>query len=488
MFRTLADHIVHFFTTPDASLAFTSLPFLCAFIIFFNIYLLLIHARRTLLLTYVVIFSLFFAYKANGTLVLLLPATIVCSWLLTRWMQRCTSAARRWLLALNIVVTLLPLLYYKYANFLTATLNDIIHTNFSPLSLVLPLGISFYTFQALSYCIDAYRQQTPSRVTLLEYTFAITFFPTLMAGPITRPAYLIPQLRRPLCASRTTVYTGLWLIMVGLVKKAVISDYLAQFNEWIFDAPADYSGFENLMGILGFSLQIYLDFSGYSDIAIGLASLLGLHLKDNFNAPYKSRNLTEFWRRWHISLSTWFRDYLYFPLGGSRRGTRRTLLNLLIIMLVSGLWHGASWMFVVWGGLHGIGLIIHKLLRPHLRTIPDILPVRILSTLLTFLFVATAWVFFTSPDLATAISVIRLSITEFDPAYLQPFYAARPLWVILLLLGYALHFTPTRIAHRLRLCYFRTPWLIKLLLFLLVVQLVINVSQESVRPFIYAQF
>lgn len=471
-------------------MSFISITFWVAFIVFFIVFLLLQHQNwRKVMLGYVLIFSLIFAYTSNGLLTLLLPLTAFASWGLTRWMNRCQAIdKKKCVLALTIFVTLLPLLYYKYTNFLLDTLGSLLHSNFAPLDLIQPLGISFYTFQALSYAIDTYRGQMPPRVNLLEYTFTISFFPTLMAGPITRPNYLIPQLRRPMGVSRTCVYTGLWLIIVGLVKKAVISDYIAQYNTWIFEAPANYSGFENAMGVLGFSLQVYLDFSGYSDIAIGLAALLGIHIKDNFRFPYKSLNLTEFWHRWHISLSTWFRDYLYFPLGGSRCSRWRSHLNLFITMLVSGLWHGASWMFVIWGSLHGVGLMIHKLFRPLLKKIPNNLPVRFLSGLTTFLFLMLTWVFFTSPSLDVATTVLTLSTQDFDTAWFVPFFNARPLWVILVVLGFGIHFMPERTTHRLRLWFIRAPWLVKFILFLLVVQLVINVSQESVRPFIYAQF
>lgn len=487
----MLDNLKEFFTSSDGSLQFITVKFWATFIVFFNIYLLIYRSRRSLMLLYVLAFNLFFAFKANSNpvMMLLLPATGLVSWFLSRVLYLSGGRTkRRLILTLTIIVTLLPLLYFKYTNFFIGTANDLFESNFALVNLIPPLGVSFYTFQALSYTMEVYRGKMKGWVSPLEYLFFLSFFPMLAAGPITRPNHFIPQLRRPVIAGKICVYTGLWLIMVGLVKKAIISDYIAQFNGWIFEGPAEFSGFENMMGILGYTLQIYLDFSGYSDMAIGLAALLGFHLKDNFRFPYKSLNLTEFWRRWHISLSTWFRDYLYFPLGGSRCSKPRAYFNLFVTMLVSGLWHGASWMFVIWGSMHGVGLVIHKMCKSFLDRISNTVPVRVVSGLITFIFVAAAWVFFASPSVDTAVTVLSRSVQDFSWDYLVPFYNARPTWCIFLLLGYGFHFISERRAHRAQAWFIRAPWLIKFFLFVITVQLVINFSQESVRPFIYAQF
>lgn len=222
-------------------------------------------------------------------------------------------------------------------------------------------GHLFFTFQSLSYTIDVYRRQITPLTSLLDYAFYVSFFPQLVAGPIVRARDFIPQIRRPLFVSNEMFGRGIFLIVSGLFKKAVISDYISvNFVERIFDNPTLYSGVENLIGVYGYALQIYCDFSGYSDMAIGIALLLGFHFNINFDSPYKSASITEFWRRWHISLSSWLRDYLYISLGGNRKGKIRQYANLIITMFLGGLWHGASWNFVLWGMMHGVALAAHK--------------------------------------------------------------------------------------------------------------------------------
>ena len=485
-------HLLDFLSTPDSGWSILTYPFLVTFVIFFSLYLLLTRSsRRTVMLCYVIAFSLFFSWKANGWLMVLLPTSAVISWLFTERLRSASSdKARRWLLTATIIIDLLPLVYFKYSNFLIDIINEIVRTNISPLSIILPIGLSFYTFQTISYSIDVYKGKFTMETSLLEYLFYITFFPLLMAGPITRAGTLIPQLKddAPSADSPSVVYGGLWLIMLGLLKKALIADYIAEYNNWIFDDPTAYSGFENVMALFGYSLQIYCDFSGYSDVSIGIAALMGFRLKENFRFPYQSLNLQEFWRRWHIALSTWFRDYLYIPLGGNRKGTWRTYFNNFFTMLVAGLWHGASWMFVIWGALHGLGLVVHKFCKRWLDDIPDTIVVKCASWLVTFLFIQVTWIFFRAPTWDNAMAMSAHIWHDFDWAYLVPFVKARPMWTLLTFGGLLAQGIHQRHADRLRLAYIRSPWLVKLLLFAVVIQLVINLSQDCVRPFIYAQF
>ena len=387
-----------------------------------------------------------------------------------------------------VVVDLLPLFYYKYTNFFIEILRDLTSSNFSPLSIILPVGISFYTFQAISYTVDVYKKRFTVETSLLEYAFYLTFFPLLMAGPITRAETLIPQLKHRYHITDTQVYTGLWLIMVGLVKKALIADYIAQYNNWIFDDPTAYSGFENLMGIMGYSLQIFCDFSGYSDISIGIAMLMGYELKENFRYPYQSLNLQEFWHRWHISLSTWFRDYLYIPLGGNRKGKLLTYFNNFISMVVAGLWHGASWMFFFWGVLHGIGLVVHKFCRQWLDKIENTWYVKFVAWAITYSYVMFTWVFFRSPNLHTAFEIIKKVFTDFSWAYLVPFVETRTAWVVFVALGMGLHAIRERHTERLKQRFIDSPITLKVILLFIVLQLVINFRLNDIQPFIYAQF
>ena len=482
------DSLLQFFTTPDAEWSLVTMPFMVLFIVFFGGYIWLNRMRHTAMLAYVVVFSLFFAFKANGWLMLLLPLTVLLSWKMTDMLRRCEAGRRRWLLAATVAVELLPLLYFKYTNFFIETLNGILATNFSLLSIILPIGISFYTLQAISYTVDVYKGRFSAEVSLLEYAFYLTFFPLLMAGPITRAEVLIPQIQERKALDERLVYAGLWLIIVGLLKKAVVADYIAQYNAWIFDDPLGYSGFEGAMGVLGYTLQIYLDFSGYSDMSIGIAAVMGFQLRENFNFPYQSLNLTEFWRRWHIALSTWFRDYVYIPLGGNRKGKWRTYLNSFVTMLLSGLWHGASWMFVIWGALHGIGLIIHKASKWWLDKIPNTWYVKFAAFLITFIYVTVGWVFFRSPSVESALTLLGHIGSDFSWDYLPPFLSTRLVWMLFLVLGFALHGLRKRHSDRLSEWFVRSPWLVKLLIFVVVMQLVINFRQDSVQPFIYAQF
>lgn len=457
---------------------------------FLAIYTLVKRASRTAMMIYVVAFNLYFAYRLNGGVMWLLPATACFNYALTQEMALREGRTRKLLLATVVVADLAVLAYFKYATFI---LNDVIglmlRTNFSLGSIVLPVGISFYTFQGISHAVDVYRRRFTMNTTLLEYFFYLTFFPLLLAGPITRAENLIPRLRRNQQASSRMVWSGLWLIMLGLVKKNMVSDYIGQFTTWVFDAPQTFSGFENMAALLGYPVQIYFDFSGYSDMSIGAAAILGFWLPDNFRFPYRALSLTDFWRRWHISLSTWFRDYLYIPLGGNRKGTLRMYANNFITMLVAGLWHGASWMFVIWGALHGFGLCVHKFFSRQLRiTIPSTLWGNTLSWLITYVYVCFAWSFFRSQSLTQLGTMYEKIVADFSWAYLSPFVYARPLWTVCLLGAMLTYLIPERTYTRLQLRFITLPWLAKFLLFIVCVQLAIEVAQEDVQPFIYGAF
>lgn len=490
-FSTILTRLGEFFTTPDGGLQYCTMAFLLTFTAFYALYILACRGRREVMMGYVVAFSLFFAYKVNGWVMLLLPATVVATWWMTERIRRCRNRRSRkaWATA-TVLLALAPLLYFKYTNFSIQTLNSILASNFALMDIFLPAGISFYTFQSISYIVDTYKGRFNDRASLLEYTFFLTFFPLLLAGPITRAETLIPQLKekKPRFTDPEMIYSGLWLIILGILKKGLIADYIAQYNNWIFDDPAGFSGFENLMGVLGYGLQIYCDFSGYSDISIGLAALMGFRLLQNFNSPYQSLNLSEFWHRWHIALSTWFRDYVYIPLGGNRKGRLRTYLNNMVTMLLAGLWHGASWMFVIWGGIHGLGLMVHKMLKPRLDRLPETWAVKGVCWLITFCYVMFAWIFFRATSLESAGLIIERIATDFSIDYFIPFCKARPVWITFTVVAYALHATRLSTYEKLREWFVGTHWVVKLIIFLIAVQLVVNFRTASVQPFIYAQF
>ena len=472
----------------DHPMLFSSGLFWVLFLIFLPVYALL-RSRRLQMVVYVVAFSLYFYYKSSAWFFMLLIITSVLDWCLSRIMSDTRKLwKRRLCLWLSIGMSLSILGFFKYANFFLWNWNQMVEGNFQPLDIILPVGISFYTFQSISYIVDVYKGRVSPTETWIEYLFFLSYFPALVAGPIVRADYFLPQIQNRDHASRQEMAAGLWLIILGLVKKAVVADYIAQYNDLIFASPTGYSGLESLMGVVGYVVQIYCDFSGYSDMAIGISAIMGFRLTKNFDFPYKSRNLTDFWRRWHISLSTWLRDYVYIPLGGNRRGTLRTYVNNFLTMLVGGLWHGAAWKFVIWGGMHGVGLIVHKALRPWLVKIPDTWPVKAASWTLTMAYVSFLFIFFRAASFEDAWLIIRNIFGNFDIAYLAPFVRVRYVWLIFVAMIIAVHSLPTRWINAAGDWFVRAPFGAKLAVFIVAVQLVVQFMSEDVMPFIYFQF
>lgn len=333
-----------------APMIFSSGLFWLLFLVFLPVYALL-KGRKTGMIVFVIAFSLYFYYKSSGIFFLMLIGTSLVDWLISKRIAKTeTKRGRKLWMWLSICISLSILGYFKYANFFLWNWNQMVQGNYQPLDIILPVGISFYTFQSISYVVDVYRGRILPTKRWFDYLFFLSFFPALVAGPIVRADYFLPQIEKNRKPTGVDIYGGLWLIIIGIVKKAVIADYIAQFNDMIFNNAGAFDGVQTLMGVLGYTMQIYCDFSGYSDMAIGISLIMGFKLGINFDSPYKSRNLSEFWHRWHISLSTWLRDFVYIPLGGNRKGAFRTYLNNFLTMLIGGLWHGAAWKFVFWGG------------------------------------------------------------------------------------------------------------------------------------------
>ncbi len=467
---------------------FSSALFWALFIVLIPLYA-MIKRNRTQMTLFVVAFSLYFYYKSSGWFFLLLVGTSLVDWLLSQLLVRLESrVAQRWCVALSILTSLSVLGYFKYANFFLWNWNQMVEGNFQPLDIILPVGISFYTFQSISYIVDVYKRKVEPTRRWIDYIFFLSFFPALVAGPIVRADYFLPQLQNNHRPNKAEIYWGFCLIIVGILKKAIIADYICQYNDLIFAQPTGYTGFESLMGAVGYTVQIYSDFSGYSDMAIGIALIMGFRLGINFNFPYKSRNLTDFWRRWHISLSSWLRDYLYIPLGGNRKGTVRTYVNNFLTMLIGGLWHGAAWKFVFWGAMHGVGLAVHKACRPVLKKIPDTWPVKVVSWSLTMLYVSLLWVFFRAADWGDAWLIIRNIFTNFEPATILPFFEARATWAVMVGIIVLTHSLPTRWVTAVGRAFVRSIWVVKLVVFVVAVQLVIEFMSAEVMPFIYFQF
>ena len=472
----------------NSPMIFSSGPFWLLFVIFLPIYALL-RNRMWQMIIFVSAFSLYFYYKSSGIFFLLLTGTSILDWTLSKLLVKQKQKWRRKLcVAVSVLASLGILAYFKYANFFLWNWNAMVEGNFQPLDIILPVGISFYTFQSISYIVDVYKGRLAPTATWLEYLFFLSFFPALVAGPIVRADYFIPQIRQCRHATISETYLGLWLIIIGVVKKAIIADYISQYNDLIFLSPTGYSGFESLMGLLGYVMQIYCDFSGYSDMAIGIAMIMGFKLMKNFDFPYKSKNLSEFWRRWHISLSTWLRDYVYIPLGGNRKGTLRTYINNFLTMLVGGLWHGAAWKFVFWGAMHGVGLAVHKACKPWLDRLPDTWLVRAVSWSVTMVYVSLLFVFFRAESWEDSLLILNNIFTNFSFDYALPFLKVRYVWVIMMVIIIGSHSLPSRWYDAAQRWFIRSNWMVKLALFLVVVQLVIEFMSENVAPFIYFQF
>jgi D-alanyl-lipoteichoic acid acyltransferase DltB (MBOAT superfamily) len=311
---------------------------------------------------------------------------------------------RKQLLACSVMINLTVLGFFKYFNFFAASFANIIElfgikADFVTLNIILPIGISFYTFQTLSYTIDVYRHRIAPTTSLLDFAVFVAYFPQLVAGPIERAANLLPQIAKPRRIKIEQVNTGFFLILWGYFKKVVVADNCALIVEQVFNNYMDYQGLDIVIGTLAFAVQIYGDFSGYSDIARGISRLMGIELMINFKLPYFALSPSDFWRRWHISLSSWLKDYLYIPLGGNRKGSTRTYLNLLIVMLLGGLWHGAGWNFVIWGAFHGLILMIYRKFDklPTNLDLPESKnPHLLIASRMALMFILTlvGWVFF----------------------------------------------------------------------------------------------
>ena len=391
---------------------FATVQFVTFYIVVVGVYWSLRHrrARKVLLLGA----SYFFYMSWNVNLVTLILASTILDFAVGRVMARSTSQKRRAIALIASCVGNLGLLsIFKYAGFFADSLQDLasvlgLTLSAVELNIVLPVGISFYTFQTMSYTIDLYRRKVEPCRDILDFALFVAFFPQLVAGPIVRAKHFLPQLPLDHHWDWLRFRSGLWRMLVGLAKKVVIADTLALTVDQVFAAPEQYGFIGSWVGVVAFACQIYADFSGYSDIAIGAARILGYDVPENFRHPYLARNIQEFWQRWHISLSTWLRDYLYIPLGGNRRGIGTTYRNLMVTMILGGLWHGASWTFVAWGVYHGFMLCAVRLLRKATAGNKDApargRPIRPVQIAITFIITCFGWALFraeTFPDAAT---------------------------------------------------------------------------------------
>lgn len=391
-------------------MVFNSQAFLFFILPVFLIFWLLSPKLRLILL---LLASYFFYGFSCPKLTLLLLLVTTLSYFIAILIENTRSPFKKKLyLCASSVILILPLIYFKYFNFIISNINGLFNTSIAAWDIILPVGISFYTFQTISYLIDVYRRDIPAERSFVAFALYVSFFPQLVAGPIERASNFLPQLKKSFHYSSENFKTGLKIALWGLFKKIVIADRLAAFVEPVYHNHTQMHGITLLIATVFFAFQIYCDFSGYSDMAIGIAKLWGLDLMKNFNRPYIATSLVDFWRRWHISLSTWFKDYIYRPLGGNQVGIRQWVINILLVFAVSGLWHGAKWTFVAWGLVHAIGMIIVGIFSDRYnKALTKVFKysqlVQLLNFSLTFIFVNVTWVFFRAENLTQSFEILR---------------------------------------------------------------------------------
>ena len=427
----------------------------------------------------------FYACWDARLLPLLLIPTIV-DYSIGKYLGRIqTTRHRELLLSASIVLNIGMLAFFKYYNFFIesfASLLTPLGVNMQTMEILLPIGISFFTFSTLTYVIDVYRKEIEPCHSLLNYALFIAFFPKLVAGPIARASYLLPQFKTLPCIDRHRLQKGFSLIVCGLFMKVFIADRLGLYVDPVFESVSSYSGITLWFAAIAYSLQIYFDFAGYSQVAIGAAAILGVELEKNFDFPYLSTNISEFWRRWHISLSDWIRDYIYISLGGNRKGQVRTYINIILAMTLCGLWHGAAWTFVFWGAYHGVVMAINNAWRKfHFEPTSDALSFKLINWVLTMMVVMIGWIFFRAANFQDATEFI-LGMMTFNAGFLwiHPF-----LFFVLLstVCVHVFHKMKWRCVHMLPADAWYTPFVLFSLLWLVVL-----FKTDGFAPFIYAQF
>ena len=488
---------------------------------------------------------------------LLLLFSTVTDFYLGHYIHRQAEERRRKVaVSVSVCLNLFVLAYFKYAYFFTDTYNALFHTQhetfnylaywangfqykgyFSVDKIILPVGISFYTFQTISYTMDVYRRKVAPLKSILDFGFYVSFFPQLVAGPIVRAEEFVPQILKNTKITKEEFNKAIFLILKGLIKKMIFADFIAMhFLDRVFDAPTMHSGFTNILALIGYSLQIYGDFSGYTDIAIGVALLMGFHLPINFNSPYKALNCGDFWKRWHISLSTWLKDYLYIPLGGNRNSSLGTFvfsllfvvilvvavgnlaftlviggllvvgsalaffykpferylttnINIMLTMLIGGLWHGAAWKFVIWGGLNGLGVVAYKYWRkisPYEQS--TLWVARVWKITFTFVFITFTRIFFRSNDMESVGQWFHQVATNmsWDTATQVMKYNNIPLGIILV--GYLTHWLPQAWKDAIEHVFSESHYIVKGAIAMVVVLICYQAYSTDIQPFIYFQF
>ena len=483
--------------SPNQPLIFNSVLFFILFTVFYLLYIAVfnkIKARNILLL----IFSFYFYYKVSGPAVILLLIMASSDYFIGLGIFKAKKQAiKGWLLLLSLIINLGCLCYFKYTNFFLQTWLGITQPSQLPLvlNILLPIGISFYVFKTLSYVLDVYRDviEYPER-NYFSYLLYVSFFPNILAGPISKARDLLPQINKKLFITNEFIGKGFFLIMCGAFKKVFIADFLAaNFVDRVFQSPNLFSGFENLMASYGATIQIYADFSGYTDIVIGIAFLLGFSIDANFNKPFLAKNITDFWRRWHMTLSKWLNEYLYTPLSFSFRKLRRIgiIFSLLITFFLSGFWHGPSWTYILWGLSHGIAMsydILSDGFRDKIKKVMNIKVYNFISIFITFHFLSFSIILFKSADLTTARVVYSKIFNNLDFSLAKDWVRLYSMPFMVMVLAYILHYLPMSWNNYLTSRYTKLNWVFKTMIFVFAILFIYQAYSSEAMPFVYLEF
>jgi len=478
-------------------LIFSTSLFLILFLGFLLVYN-LVSKYKNARIFLLILFSIYFYYKAAGYYTGILIISAIINFYFGKWIALTENFSKKRLLLLFALIVNLGILgYFKYTNFIIQIFADISHKQIDPLTIFLPIGISFYTFKSLSYVFDVYYDTLKPTNSLRDYCLYVFYFPNILMGPIDRASAFLPQIDQEPFISKEDIGRATLLIIAGLIKKVVIADYISlNFVDRVFDFPLRFTGVENLMAIYGYTLQIYCDFSGYTDMAIGVSLLLGFKLMDNFNSPFKATSIADFWRRWHISLSKWLQDYLFKPLQFQFRSMRifGNMLALLITFFICGLWHGAGWNFILWGTLHGFMMSFALLIqKPKLRLynflkINNTKTLKLFQTIITFHLIALSFLVFRAHNLQSVADMLTQVIQFFHGEVFIQFVEKLPVIFCLILLGYLFHFMPLKIDKLIQKSVFSLPLVAKAILIALVIWIAVQFKSADIMPFIYFQF
>lgn len=437
---------------------------------------------------YILAFSLFFYYKSSGLFLLVLIGIIIFDFLIVKFIDKQSGFKKKIYFYLALLYNLSFLFFFKYSITLIATFNAYLGTSFNTNDWLFPIGVTFYIFQSISYLVDVYRKEIEPVKKITDFAFYMTFFPHIIAGPVIRAKDFLHQLSSATIVSSSIYKEGMIRITMGLIKKLLIADSLGSYVNMIHESPVDFTGFENLISYYAFSFQLFFDLSGYADVAIGVALLLGFRIKENFDRPYLSKNISEFWKKWHISISNWFKDYVYIPLGGSKGKLVWSYGLILLVMLMGGILHGIDKRFIFLGLAHGAAIIIHKIWIRLVKTNSQNKIYSLIGILITFHFVSFCWIFLRANSFSNAVKSLNKVITNTNYLDFFGFSKDHIQLIILLIISGCIVFIPNKLKSYLNIQIMRLPTYIWLFILLITLQVIIQFGNEIFSPFIYLQF